>query len=85
MAADKFEGLGIMVDTCVSYPHSSPKIRLIFVQRVGSTMNRYANSDHDYSFPRISVTLGDGATPYDYGDDGEPNNLDGCSVGFCLL
>jgi hypothetical protein len=41
---------------------------------------RYANSRHTEEFPRISATIGDGQTSYNYGNDGFEQALAGCSV-----
>jgi mannose-binding lectin 2 len=41
---------------------------------------RYANGRHAYSFPRVSSMLGDGKTSYDFGKDGEGQDIGACSV-----
>jgi mannose-binding lectin 2 len=56
-SVDKFEGLGIMLDT-------------------------YANSRHEYNFPRISGMIGDGKTPFDFGRDGDKQVSGACSANF---
>ena len=43
-------------------------------------LSRYANSHHDYSFPRVVGILGDGKTKYDYGNDGHDQAIGACSV-----
>ncbi|TDL23101.1 concanavalin A-like lectin/glucanase [Rickenella mellea] len=54
---DKFEGLGIFLDT-------------------------YANARHSYAFPRVTATLGDGKTDYDFGEDGDGTSLGACSANY---
>lgn len=56
---DKFEGLGIFLDT-------------------------YANARHSFSFPRVIGYVGDGEHEYDYGNDGDGQDIGGCSVRFAI-
>jgi len=45
-------------------------------------LDTYANSRHGYSFPRISSMLGDGKTSYNFGNDGDGQDLGACSANF---
>lgn len=56
-SVDKFEGLGLFLDT-------------------------YANSRHEYSFPRISAMIGDGKTSFDFVRDGDKQVAAACSANF---
>ncbi|KAJ8517503.1 hypothetical protein ONZ45_g5303 [Pleurotus djamor] len=49
---------------------------------LGVFLDTYANSRHSYSFPHITASLGDGQTPYDYGNDGDSTSIGGCSANF---
>jgi mannose-binding lectin 2 len=51
-------------------------------QGLGILLDTYANSHHDYSFPRIVGVLGDGKTKYNYGNDGDDQAIGGCSANF---
>jgi len=46
---------------------------------------RYANTRHPYAFPRVTSMLGDGKTSYNYGNDGEGQELGACSVSSSAL
>ncbi|KAJ7108434.1 legume-like lectin [Mycena crocata] len=45
-------------------------------------LDTYANSRHGYSFPRISSMLGDGKTSYNFGNDGDGQDIGACSANF---
>ncbi|KAJ7935328.1 legume-like lectin family-domain-containing protein [Mycena leptocephala] len=45
-------------------------------------LDTYANTRHGYSFPRISSMLGDGKTSYNFGNDGDGQDIGACSANF---
>ena len=45
-------------------------------------LDRYANSRHTYSFPRVVGMLGDGKTSYDQANDGEGTHIGACSANY---
>ncbi|KAJ7125294.1 legume-like lectin family-domain-containing protein [Mycena epipterygia] len=45
-------------------------------------LDTYANSRHGYSFPRISSMIGDGKTSYNFGNDGDGQDIGACSANF---
>ena len=47
---------------------------------LGIFLDTYANSRHQYAFPRVVGMLGDGKTEYDAANDGEAHQLGACSV-----
>jgi len=47
---------------------------------LGIFFDTYSNSQHDYTFPIITATIGDGKTPYDYAHDGDSNSLGRCEA-----
>lgn len=47
---------------------------------LGIFLDTYANEKHTYSFPRIVGILGDGKMKYDFGRDGEGQEIGSCSV-----
>ncbi|KAJ3120059.1 hypothetical protein HK098_004903 [Nowakowskiella sp. JEL0407] len=49
---------------------------------LGIFFDTYANSRPKHLFPYISVMLGDGKTMYSHQDDGQPNEIGGCSADF---
>jgi len=49
---------------------------------LGIFLDTYANARHAYSFPRVNLMLGDGATSYDVGSDGDKQLLGGCSANY---
>ncbi|KAF8190863.1 lectin [Pholiota molesta] len=49
---------------------------------LGIFLDTYANEKHTYSFPRIVGILGDGKMKYDFGRDGEGQELGSCSANF---
>jgi len=49
---------------------------------LGILLDTYANSHHDYSFPRVVGILGDGKTKYDYGNDGHDQAIGACSANY---
>lgn len=76
-STDKFNGLGIFLDTYV--------LSLCFVgwdicTYLRLDIYRYANSRHSYSFPRVVGMLGDGNTDYDQLHDGDSGSIGACSV-----
>jgi len=49
---------------------------------LGIILDTYANAKHPYVFPRIYGILGDGNTKYDFGNDGEGQQIGACSANF---
>lgn len=49
---------------------------------LGIFFDTYPNARHPYTFPRISVMLGNGVEAYDGGKDGARQELTGCSIDF---
>ncbi|KAJ7503139.1 legume-like lectin family-domain-containing protein [Mycena galericulata] len=49
---------------------------------LGIFLDTYANTRHGYSFPRISSMLGDGKTSYNFGNDGDGQDIGACSANF---
>ncbi|KAJ3125304.1 hypothetical protein HK098_000368 [Nowakowskiella sp. JEL0407] len=49
---------------------------------LGVFFDTYANSRPKHLFPYISVMLGDGKTIYSHQDDGQPNEIGGCTADF---
>ncbi|KAJ7099427.1 legume-like lectin family-domain-containing protein [Mycena belliarum] len=49
---------------------------------LGIFLDTYANTRHGYSFPRVSSMLGDGKTSYDFGKDGDGQDIGACSANF---
>ncbi|KAJ7721534.1 legume-like lectin family-domain-containing protein [Mycena metata] len=45
-------------------------------------LDTYANTRHGYSFPRITSMLGDGKTSYNFGNDGDGQDIGACSANF---
>ncbi|KDR75533.1 hypothetical protein GALMADRAFT_156539 [Galerina marginata CBS 339.88] len=45
-------------------------------------LDTYANEKHTYSFPRIVGILGDGKMKYNFGGDGEGQEVGACSANF---
>ncbi|KAJ7750032.1 legume-like lectin family-domain-containing protein [Mycena maculata] len=45
-------------------------------------LDTYANSRHGYSFPRIMGMLGDGKTSYNFGNDGDGQEIGACHANF---
>lgn len=43
-------------------------------------IDRYANTKHTYSWPRITAMNGDGKTKYDHDHDNDGHELAACSV-----
>lgn len=62
--------------TCVPDPCNKAPGLLILLH------DRYANSKHAYTFPRVSAMLGDGKTSYDHDRDNEGSEIGGCSENF---
>jgi len=49
---------------------------------LGIFLDTYANSRHDYDFPRIYGILGDGKTTFDFAKDGDNQTIGACSANF---
>ncbi|KAK7472336.1 hypothetical protein VKT23_000455 [Stygiomarasmius scandens] len=49
---------------------------------LGIFLDTYANTRHPYAFPRVTSMLGDGKTSYNYGNDGEGQELGACSANY---
>jgi len=49
---------------------------------LGIFLDTYANDKHTYSFPRIVGIVGDGNKKYDFGHDGEGQEIGACSANF---
>ncbi|KAF9563007.1 hypothetical protein CPC08DRAFT_794567 [Agrocybe pediades] len=49
---------------------------------LGIFLDTYSNARHSYSFPRIVGMLGDGKTKYDFGNDGDGQEIGACSANF---
>ncbi|KAF9509767.1 hypothetical protein BS47DRAFT_1487814 [Hydnum rufescens UP504] len=72
---DKFEGLGLFIDTSVSW------LSKLGTDELSPTLfHRFPNERHSYSFPRVMAMIGDGKTPYDQARDGEPTSAGACSA-----
>ncbi|KAK7691846.1 hypothetical protein QCA50_005250 [Cerrena zonata] len=49
---------------------------------LGIFLDTYANTRHQYAFPRVVGMLGDGKTEYDQAGDGEAHQLGACSANY---
>ncbi|KAK2463042.1 hypothetical protein APHAL10511_004697 [Amanita phalloides] len=49
---------------------------------LGVFLDTFANTRHEYAFPRISGMIGNGQTSYDFGNDGDDQVVGACSANF---
>ncbi|KAF8870471.1 legume-like lectin family-domain-containing protein [Infundibulicybe gibba] len=76
------DGMAIWLTTERTQPGQSSETKVNKFNGLGIFLDTYANSRHSYSFPRVSSTLGDGNTHYDYDNDGDEQSIGDCSANY---